>query len=109
MEGDLGGLGQGALPFLDAEAVRDEVHDFPSAVGERVDRGIGAFFELQRIAVKTHGCAGTARDDDRKIASEHFRGVKSDLARGIPIARVEGWLAAAGLVFGENDFHAEML
>ena len=108
MEGDLDGVWQFAGPRGDANAVDDEVHDFPGAVGERIDRGIGAFFELQRIAVETHGCAGAAGDDDRKIASEHFRGVQSDLARGIPIARVEGGLAAAGLVFGENDFHAEM-
>ena len=108
MEGDLDGFWQFAWPGGDAKSVDDEVHDFPGAVGERIDRGIGAFFELQRIAVETHGCAGAAGDDDRKIASEHFRGVQSDLARCIPIARVEGGLAAAGLVFGENDFHAEM-
>lgn len=85
MEGDLDGFWQFAGPGGDAKAVDDEVHDFPSAVGERIDRGIGAFFELQRIAVETHGCAGAAGDDDRKIASEHFSGVQSDLARGIPI------------------------
>ena len=86
MEGDLDGFWQFAGPRGDAKAVDDEVHDFPGAVGERIDRGIGAFFELQRIAVETHGCAGAAGDDDRKIASEHFSGVQSDLARGIPIA-----------------------
>lgn len=80
MEGDLGGFWQLAGPSGDAEAVDDEVHDFPSAVGERIDRRIGAFFELQRIAVETHGCAGTAGDDDWKVTSEHFRGVQSDLA-----------------------------
>ncbi len=80
VEGDLDGFWQLAGPGGDAKAVDDEVHDFPGAVGERVDRGIGAFFELQRITVETHGRAGTAGDDDRKIASEHFRGVHSDLA-----------------------------
>lgn len=86
MEGDLDGFWQFAGPSGDAKAVDDEVHDFPGAVGERIDRGIGAFFELQRIAVEAHRGAGTAGDDDWKITSEHFRSVQSDLARGIPIA-----------------------
>ena len=37
-----------------------------------------------------------------QVAGEDLGGVPGDLARGFPVARVEGRLAAAGLVLGED-------
>ncbi len=109
MEGDFGGRGQAAGPGGDAEPVHEVVHDLPGAVGEGIDGGIGAFLELQFVAVEIHSGAGTGGDDHGQIAGEHRGGVKGDFARGIPVARIEGRLSAASLVVGENDFHTKML
>ncbi len=109
VEGDLGGSGEASGPRRDAESVNEEVHDFPCAIGERVDRGIRAFFKLQFVAVEIHGRAGARGNDHGQFAGEHRGGVKCDFARGIPVAGVESGLAAAGLIFGENHFDAEVL
>ena len=99
MEGDAGGLFEFTGPGLDADAIEDEIDDFPCAAGERGDLRLRVILELEEIAVAVHSGAGAGGHDDRKVTREYFRGVPSDFARGLPIARVEGGLPAAGLVF----------
>ncbi len=80
VEGDLGGNGETSGPRRDAESVNEEVHDFPSAIGEGVDGGIRAFFKLQFVAVEIHGRAGAGGNDHGQVAGEHRGGVKCDFA-----------------------------
>ena len=109
VEGDARGLIELSGPFFDTQPVVDEVHDFPGPTGEGVDPLFGFFLELEQVAVEIHGRAGAGRDDDREISGEDASGVAGDLARGGPIARVEGWLAATGLVVRKLDGHPEVL
>ena len=103
VEGDTGGFLKFSGPGFDAEAVVNEVHDFPSATGEGVDRLVGIFLKLEEISVKVHGGTGAGGDDHREVAGEDFGTMLRDFARGGPIAGVESGLAAARLVFGEFD------
>jgi hypothetical protein len=59
--------------------------------------------------VEIHRGAGAAGDDDGKFAGEDVGGEAGDLARGGPVAGIEGRLAAAGLVFWEFHGEAEVL
>jgi hypothetical protein len=103
VEGDAGGGSNFPGPGFDAEAVVDEVDDFPGPVGERSDGGIRVFLELEEIAVAVHRGAGTGGHDHRQLAGEDFGGVFRDLAGSAPLAGIERRLAAAGLVFREID------
>ena len=58
--------------------------------------------------MEIHRGAGAAGDDHRELAGEDVGGEAGDLAGGGPVAGIEGRLAAAGLVVGEEDFHAEV-
>lgn len=109
MEGDTGRFLELAGPGFDAEAVVDEIDDFPCAVGERGDLGIRVFLELEEIPVAVHRGAGAGGNDDGEFAGEDFGSVFRDFAGGTPLAGVEGRLAAAGLVFRENDGNTEVL
>ena len=58
--------------------------------------------------MEIHRRAGAGRDDDRQLAGENIGGVARDFARGGPVAGVECRLAAASLVVGKLDAHAEV-
>jgi len=109
VKGDFRRRLQSTLPLADAETLDDEVHHFPSALGKGVDRRLGALLELQQVAVKIHGCAGTAGNDHGKIPGEDRRRVSRHFSRCLPVTGIEGRLATTGLVFRKNNFHAQML
>ena len=108
VKGDAGWKTAG--PFFNAEAIDEKISELPSAVGQFL-HGWKVFFllELKRRAVEEHRGTRTGRHDDWFVAFEHARGVSHDLARGRPVAAIEGWLAAAGLVLREFDFAASVL
>lgn len=95
--------------MVDAEAVNDEVNNFPRAIGEGVDCGVGAFLKLQQVAVKIHCRAGAAGHDYGKFAGKDRRSVSRHFSRCLPVTGVEGGLAATGLIFWKNYFHAKVL
>ena len=108
VEGDAGRFLELAGPGFDTEAVVDEINDFPGAVGERGDLGIRVFLKLEEIPVAVHRGAGAGGNDDGELAGEDFGSVFRDFAGGTPLAGIEGRLAAAGLIFRENDGNTKM-
>ena len=99
-----------ARPFFDAKTIDEKISELPSAVGQFLHSWKVFFLlELKRRAVEEHRGTRTGRHDDWFVAFEHARGVSHDLARGRPVAAIEGWLAAAGLVLREFDFAASVL
>ena len=96
---------------VDAEAVDDEVGQFPGAAGERFAPagGSDSFSNSSGAPWKTHRGAGTGgHDHGRCRRRRRLDRVAHDFARGGPVAAVEGGLAAAGLVLGKFDFAAEV-
>ena len=108
MEGDACRLLEFAGPFFNAQAVVNEIHDFPGAAGQRVDGGIRALLELEKISVEIHGGTGAGGNDDRQVAGEDGSSVAGDFAGGNPVTGIERRLAAAGLVVGELDGDAKV-
>ena len=78
-------------------------------MGEGVDRGLGAFLELQKIAVEIPGRARAAGNNHGKFPGEDRRRVSRHFSRCLPVTGIEGRLATTGLVFRKNNFHAQML
>ena len=108
VEGDASGFIKFPRPFLDAEAVENEVHNLPSAACERVDASFGVFLELEEVAVEIHRCARSGWHDDGEFSGEDLGAVAGDFARGDPVTGVEGGLAAASLVVGKLHGDAQM-
>ncbi len=106
MEADL--VGEAPLPGLDPQDVDDELAQLVGPGHEAPEIGAILFvFEKKVIVFADHAGAASRRADDIVVAPERFQDLPGELGRVPETAGIEHRLAAAGLVRGILESHAE--
>jgi hypothetical protein len=106
VKGDAGGKARAEIG--DTELGDEEIREFPDAGGKgRGGGGVRGVREEFTVKDLEHRAAGTGRDDDGFGVLEGLQDLEGDGAGLVPIAGVEGGLAAAGEIFRIFDAMAE--
>jgi hypothetical protein len=101
-------VGEAGAEVGDAEVVDEEGGELVDAGGEGGGGGVfGVAGEEFEVEFFEHGAAGAGGDDDGFGVGEGLQDGAGDVAGVVPVAGVEGGLAAADGVFGESDVVAE--
>lgn len=106
VERDLGG--ESCAQVGDPEVLDEEIGELPDFVRQGLG-GLGLRPVLEELGVEgfDHGAAGTGGDDHDLCVAEGVKDGGGDGTGFVPVAGVEGGLAAAGGVLGANDAMTE--
>ena len=103
-------LREGRADVGDAQLVHEELRELEGPAGEVGGRGrVRRVLEEFRVELLDHRHARTGGADDHLGAAEDLQGADRAAAGDVPLAGVEGGLAAARLLRAELDLVAEPL